>query len=102
MSADKMHADVVTHVDPVTVSGEEFDKICKIISANMQVIDIKTNIQDLRIVKNQGIESIFFQIPVSFEFQDKEKFKTLCNRDFHQMYPDCKVTIEFKSQMTIR
>ena len=27
--ADKMAADVVTHVDPVTVSGEEFDKICK-------------------------------------------------------------------------
>jgi divalent metal cation (Fe/Co/Zn/Cd) transporter len=100
--ADQMGADVVTHVDPVTVSGEEFDKICKIISANMQVMDIKTNIQDLRIVKNQGIESIFFQIPVSVEFQEKEKFKALCNRGFQQLYPECKVTIEFKSQMTMR
>ena len=100
--ADKMCADVVTHVDPVTVSGDEFDKICKIISENIKAMDIKSNIQDLRIVKNQGIESIFFQIPVYFEFQDKEKFKTLCSRDFHQLYPDCKVTIEFKSQMTMR
>ena len=100
--ADKMAADVVTHVDPVTVSGEEFDKICKIISANIQVMDIKSNFQDLRIVKNQGIESIFFQIPVSVEFQEKEKFKALCNRDFQQLYPECKVMIEFKSQMTMR
>ena len=38
--ADKMAAEVVTHVDPVTVSGEEFDKICKIISANIQAMDI--------------------------------------------------------------
>ena len=100
--ADKMAADVVTHVDPVTVSGEEFDKICKIISANIQAMDIKSNFQDLRIVKNQDIESIFFQIPVSVEFQEKEKFKALCNRGFQQLYPECKVTIEFKSQMTMR
>ena len=99
--ADKMAADVVTHVDPVTVSGEEFDKICKIISANVQAMDINSNFQDLRIVKNQGIESIFFQIPVSVEFQEKEKFKALCNRGFQQLYPECKVTIEFKSQMTM-
>ena len=100
--ADKMAADVVTHVDPVTVAGEEFDKICKIISANIQAMDIKSNFQDLRIVKNKSIESIFFQIPVSVEFQDKAKFKELCTRGFQQLYPECKVTIEFKSQMTMR
>ena len=99
--ADKMAADVVTHVDPVTVSGEEFDKICKIISANMQAMDIKTNFQDLRIVKNQGIESILFQIPVSVEFQKKDQFRTQCSLELQQDYPGCKVTIEFKSQMTM-
>jgi cation diffusion facilitator family transporter len=98
---DNMAADVVTHVDPVTVSGEEFDKICKIISANMKTMDIKTTIQDLRIVKNQGVKSIYFQIPVSVDFQKKDQFKTQCALELQQYYHDCKVTIEFKSQMTM-
>ena len=34
--------------------------------------------------------------------QEKEKFKEQCSRDFQKLYPECKVTIEFKSQMTMR
>ena len=98
----QMDADVVTHVDPVTVAGEEFDNICKIISANMKAMEINTNIQDLRIVKNQAIESILFQVPVAIDFQEKDQFKIQCSLDLQQVYPDCKVMIEFKSQMTMR
>ena len=98
----QMDADVVTHVDPVTVAGEEFDKICKIISANMKAMEINTNIQDLRIVKNKAIESILFQVPVSIDFQEKDQFKIQCSLDLQQVYSDCKVMIEFKSQMTMR
>ncbi len=64
-------------------------------------MDIKSNFQDLRIVKNKSVESIFFQIPVSVAFQEKEKFTELCNRGVRQSYPECKVAIEFKSQMTM-
>ena len=100
---DEMNADVVTHVDPITVDGEEFERIQEIISDNLQALKISTGIQDLRVVKNQGsgIESILFQVPVSVEFQQKEKFQTQCSWGLEQVYPDCKVIIEFKSQMSM-
>ena len=101
--ADEMNADVVTHVDPITVDGEEFERIQEIISENLQALKISPGIQDLRVVKNQGsgIESILFQVPVSVEFQQKEKFQTQCSWELEQVYPDCKVIIEFKSQMSM-
>jgi Co/Zn/Cd efflux system component len=101
--ADKMDADVVTHVDPVTVDGEEYDRIREIILDNLQKMNMDNTIQDLRIVKNQGIgiESILFQIPVSVEFRGKEKLQTQCRQELQQAYPDCKLMIEFKSQMSL-
>jgi hypothetical protein len=59
-------------------------------------------IQDLRIVKNHQIESILFQVPISVEFNKKEEFNQHCSLDLMNKYPDCKVIIEYKSQMTIR
>ena len=97
----QMEADVVTHVDPVTVSGEEFDSIRGIIIENLQAMEINTNIQDLRIVKNHGVESILFQVPVSVEFQKKEQFKTQCSHALQKTYTECNVVIEFKSQMSM-
>ena len=100
---DKMEAEVVTHVDPITVAGEEVENIQGIISKTLKAMRVSTGIQDLRVVKNQGagIESILFQVPVSVEFQKKEKFQTQCSWELQQVYPDCKVIIEFKSQMSI-
>ena len=94
-----VNADIVTHVDPVTVDGKECDRIHGIILDNLQMMDMTETIQDLRIVKNHDIESILFEVPVSVEFQQKEQFRIQCSRNLQQVYPDSKVTIEFKNQM---
>jgi len=99
--ADEMNADIVTHIDPVTVSGEEFENVQKIILNNIRRMNLDTNFQDLRIVKNKNVESILFQIPIPVEFQQKEKIRSQCNQDLQQAYPNCNVTIEFKSQMSM-
>ena len=97
---DQMKADIVTHVDPVTVSGEEFESIQQIISDNLLAMNMDTVIQDLRIVKNKNVESILFQVPVSVEFQKKAKIRTKFKKHLKEQYPECTVTIEFKSQMS--
>ena len=66
------------------------------------MINMSETIQDLRVVKNQAVESILFQVPVSVEFNQKEKFRKQCREELQQLYPDCTVRIEFKSQMSVR
>ena len=102
MLSNKMEADVVTHVDPVTIEGEEIKEIQQIIQKNLLLFNLCDAIQDLRIVKNHQIESILFQVPISVEFNKKEEFNQHCSLDLMNKYPDCKVIIEYKSQMTIR
>ena len=102
MLSNKMEADVVTHVDPVSVEGEEITEILQIIKKNLISCNLDVRIQDLRIVKNHHIESILFQVPVSVEFNKKEEFNRQCSLDLKNQYPDCKIIIEYKSQMSIR
>ena len=98
---NEMDADVVTHVDPITVSGEECNRIQDIILDNLRRMKMAETIQDFRVVKNQGVESILFQVPVSVEFNQKKQFKTLCSRQLQELYPDCQVMIEYKNQMSM-
>ena len=100
--SNKMEADVVTHVDPITVKGEEIKEILQIIEKNLLFFNLDSKIQDLRVVKNHQIESILFEVPISIEFNKKEEFKRQCSLDLTNQYPGCKVIIEYKSQMTIR
>ena len=100
--SNKMEADVVTHVDPVTVEGEEIEGIQQIITKNLTSFNLSDKIQDLRIVKNNQIESILFEVPVSVEFNKKAEFKKQCSLDLIHQYPDCRIVIEYKSQMNIR
>ena len=102
MLSNKMEADVVTHVDPVTVEGEEITEILHIINKNLLSFNLDDTIQDLRIVKNHHVESILFEVPISVEFNKKEEFNRQCSLDMMNQYPDCKIIIEYKSQMTIR
>ena len=64
--------------------------------------NLDSKIQDLRIVTNDQIESILFQVPVSVEFNKKEEFNRQCSLDLTNQYPDSKIIIEYKSQMSIR
>ena len=62
------HCDREVVPNPVTAVGEECERIQRIILDNLQKINMAETIQDLRVVKNQGVEAIIFQVPVSFEF----------------------------------
>ena len=100
--SNKMEADVVTHVDPVTVEGEEITEILHIIKKNLSSFNLDDKIQDLRVVNNKQIESILFQVPIFSDFNQKEEFNRQCSLDLKNQYPDCKIIIEYKSQMSIR
>ena len=102
MLSNKMEADVVTHVDPVTVEGEEITEILHIIKKNLSSFNLDDKIQDLRVVNNNQIESILFQVPILPDFNQKEEFNRQCSLDLKNQYPDCKIIIEYKSQMSIR
>ncbi len=98
----EMEADVITHVDPVSLGGKEIAIIKDIILKNQKLFNLEESIQDLRIVKNHHVESILFQVPVPVEFNKQEKFSKKCSEDLSKKYPDCKIDIEFKSQMSMR
>jgi cation diffusion facilitator family transporter len=98
----EMEADVITHVDPVSLEGKEIAIIKDIILKNQKLFNLEESIQDLRIVKNHHVESILFQVPVPVEFNKQEQFSKKCSEDLGNKYPDCKIDIEFKSQMSMR
>ena len=100
--SDEMEADVVTHVDPVTVEGEEISIIKEIIAKNLTSFNLQLEIQDLRIVKNHKVESILFQVPLPIGYNDQKEFRKKCSEDLNNKYPDCHISIEFKSQVTTR
>ena len=99
--SEELEADVITHVDPVTIDGEEISVVKGIIMENQKLFGLHESIQDLRIVKNHHVESILFQIPVPVEFNKQEKFSKKCSENLGDKYPDCKIDIEFKSQMSM-
>lgn len=98
--SEEMEADVVTHVDPVTVGGSDITTIQEIIRKNLTDFGLGEDFQDLRIVKNHQIESILFQVPVSVGFNKKDEFRENCSSDLIQQYPHSEIMIEFKSQMS--
>ncbi len=73
-----------------------------IVGLNQKAFNLKDTVQDLRIVKNQHIESILFQVPVPVEFNQKDEFKEKCSLELIHKYPNSKIMIEFKSQMSMR
>ena len=100
--SQELEADVITHVDPVTIEGEEISIVRGIVELNQKTFNLEDAIQDLRIVKNKQIESILFQVPVPVEFNQKDEFKEKCSLELIQKYPNSEIMIEFKSQMSMR
>ncbi|MBC8257306.1 MAG: cation transporter [Candidatus Marinimicrobia bacterium] len=99
--SEELEADVITHVDPVSLEGKDIAVIKDIILENQKLFGLEESIQDLRIVKNHHVESIMFQVPVPVEFDEQELFSKKCSEDLSKNYPDCKIEIEFKSQMSM-
>ena len=100
--SEKMEADVVTHVDPITLEGEEIAVVKEIITKNLSQCSLPPTFQDLRIVKNRKMESILFQVPLPMGYNGQKEFRKKCSKELKNKYPDCHIIIEFKSQMTTR
>ena len=84
------------------MEGEEITEILHIIKKNLSSFNLDDKIQDLRVVNNNQIESILFQVPILPDFNQKEEFNRQCSLDLKNQYPNCKIIIEYKSQMSIR
>ena len=100
--SNEMQAEIVTHVDPITIEGEDINLIQRIIKRQLKLHNIESKIQDLRIVKNKTIESIMFEIPVPIGFDRKDQYEKQCINELTKEYPECKVMIEYKQQINFR
>ena len=70
--AHDLNAQVVTHIDPVAVSGKNVNKVRKIIEKAISVFNDQFTVQDLRIVGEDPVESILFELPVPADCEKKE------------------------------
>jgi cation diffusion facilitator family transporter len=98
--AKQLHADVVTHTDPVTIDGKDVLFIRNLINSTLEKFQIKYTVQDLRIVGKDKIESILFEIPIEFENDNLDSIKNALIDNLHATYSDSAVNIKFKTQRT--
>jgi divalent metal cation (Fe/Co/Zn/Cd) transporter len=98
--AHELNAQVVTHTDPVAVSGEAVQKIRQIVEDSLAAFGEGFRIQDLRIVGEDPVEAILFELPVVADCHQKDDIKTSLHATLAEIYPRAGVIIEFKSQMT--
>ena len=98
--AKELNAEVVTHIDPVTVSGASIQNIREIIEKSLTAYNEQFTVQDLRIVGEDPVESILFELPVPPDCYQKEEIEASIRKALDQEYLKAAVIIEFKSQMS--
>lgn len=95
----KTHADVVTHIDPVSISGCAEVKIGEIVQPVLEKYTL-TEIQDLRIIeKNGSLEEVSFEVPCSVEFKNQDEVMSELTRIICGKYPEINPQITFKNQI---
>ena len=95
---DHLNAQVVTHVDPITVDGETINEIREIVQDSMNSFGISDVVQDLRIVRNDKVESILFEIPVSTDFDNEEPLDNHVKNSLKAKYPEASIVVDFKKK----
>ncbi len=98
--AYELNAQVVTHTDPVAVSGTCVQKVRELIEGSLAAFGESFSIQDLRIVGEDPVEAILFELPVPADCHQKIDIKSALHQTLSDEYPRAGVIIEFKSQMT--
>ncbi len=93
-----LNAQVVTHMDPVSVSGERVDEVRRIILAALATVDDCFGVQDLRVVGKEP-ESILFEIPVPPDCYREEELEATVRAALAEHYPKTAVIVEFIPQM---
>ncbi len=98
--AHDLNAQVVTHIDPVAVSGKNVTKVRNIIEKAISVFNEQFTVQDLRIVGEDPVESILFELPVPADCEKKNEIEFSIREALGLAYERAAVIIEFKAQMT--
>jgi cation diffusion facilitator family transporter len=95
----KTRADVVTHIDPISVSNCVENKIKEIVKPVLEKYSLES-IQDLRIEEEDGIlREVKFEIPISVEFNFKKDVNLELVRIICGKYPESNPQIFFKNQI---
>ncbi len=98
--AHELQAQVVTHTDPVAVSGKSVLAVREVIENTLSEFTEGFSVQDLRIVGEDPVESILFELPVPPGCVQKEQVETAIRAALADSNERAAVIIEFKSQMT--
>ncbi len=98
--ANELNAQVVTHIDPVAVSGKHVKDIRGIIEKALSMFDQEFSVQDLRIVGEDPVESIVFELPVPADCFQEDELEASIRSALTERYERAAVIIEFKAQMT--
>ncbi|MEA3286079.1 MAG: cation diffusion facilitator family transporter [Candidatus Marinimicrobia bacterium] len=98
--AHELNAQVVTHTDPVAISGECVKKVRQIVESILATFGEQFRIQDLRIVGENPVEAILFELPVPPDCHQKIEIESALHDALAKIYPRAGVIIEFKAQMT--
>ncbi|NQV30991.1 MAG: cation transporter [Candidatus Marinimicrobia bacterium] len=98
--AHELDAEVVTHIDPVSVSGPGVQNIRGIIENSLAEYSELFTVQDLRIVGAKPVESILFELTVPPDCFQKEEIEKSIRNALKQEYSKAAVLLEFKAQMT--
>ncbi len=98
--AHELNAQVVTHTDPVAITGECVQKVRQIVETSLANFGKEFRIQDLRIVGENPVEAVLFELPVTPDCHQKAEIESALRKALAEEYPRAGVIIEFKSQMT--
>ena len=96
--SDKLYAEVVTHIDPVSVRGELVEGVLATLESALTDFELNTTVQDLRVVGLKEIESILFEIPVPADYPKEEELERRVRNALADAYPKAAVIMEFKTQ----
>ena len=95
----KTLADVVTHIDPVCISGCAENKISEIVQPVLEKYKLNS-IQDLRVLENDGmLTDVTFEVPCSVEFEHQVEVENELKRIICGKYPESNPQIIFKNQI---
>lgn len=99
--AHELNAEVVTHIDPVSVSGKYFQAIRQTIEQSLTEYSEPLSVQDLRIVGESPVESILFELLVPPDCFQKDEIENSIRDALKTDYSKAAVIVEFKTQMSI-
>ncbi|MCF7808242.1 MAG: cation diffusion facilitator family transporter [Candidatus Marinimicrobia bacterium] len=96
----EMDAEVVTHTDPVAVSGKVVNEVLDVIESELAKFGSDFTVQDLRVVGKDPLEAVLFELPVPPDCKKTKELETALKKRLGLAFPDVGVILEFKTQMS--